>query len=121
MKIPKSTLKSLLKEAILELINDGEINLINEIKLTASSNSQPLNLVSNKKIKENKNSVLQPYSPKISPPKKVLKKSTGNAMFDDIINSAGNLDENPNLINELKTSTPLENKDYSQFVDNMHR
>lgn len=120
MKIPKSTLKSLLKEAILELINDGEINLINEIKLTSSTNNNPpLNLVSNKRIKENK--IMQPYSPNITPPKKVLKKSTGNAMFDDIINSAGNLDDNPNLINELKNTTPLENTDYSQFVDNMHR
>lgn len=119
MKIQKSVIKSLLKEAILELINDGQISLVNEIKL-ANKHSSTIN---EERVFETFSEPIRAkqYQQPKQKPKNVLKKSTGNSMFDDIINSVSTEEEDiMGQIRESKT-TNEETKDYSQFVDNMHR
>lgn len=120
MKLKKDQLKEILKESILELLSEGNV----EIKL-----SNNINLVKKKKqnITENFSKPIQ--NKKIHNPNKVqenrrrpaVKVSTGNPMFDELINTAKS--EGDMLSDQVnsKPQTIEENMDYSNFVDDMHR
>jgi len=124
MKFKKSVLKSLLKESLLELIEEGAISFhsqtVQEVKV-ATRNTNDQNTIS-----ENIKNTLAEYE-KIKRPQmqnqtrqnipQKPKSITGNPMLDQIISEV----KDPEIVQNQSaiqgTNVPME--DYSKFIENI--
>lgn len=128
MKINKSQIKNLLKEVVIELISDGQIqikqSLVNELKLS-NGNLPKAKLNNNGKNLSTKN---QTHIMRQIPVKRineqqqkhVLKTSTGNPLLDEYINTAPQQDvieSNQYVANS--GIEPKDMKDYSEFIKDL--
>lgn len=125
MKINKSQIKDLLKEVVIELISNGEIqikqSLVNELKVSNGINRN--NLVQNKKVVKS-NNVQRGFKQVIKQQPKeqevILKATTGNPLLDQYINAAPKQELIESSQYVANASVGTENiKDYSEFIKDL--